>query len=162
VEARGTGGTLGGAALAGGFDLRRHENILVSPPTGQPKEIYAGTRVLLVPSLGQDAAPRVIAEALVNGIPPIVSDRGGLAEAANGGGFVVAIPPEVTSATRVPVSAEIAAPWVELILRLTEDDAAYAEASRRASQAGALYRPETLGRRYVDYFNGVLVGGLPA
>jgi hypothetical protein len=86
----------------------------------------------------------------------------GAGRGANGGGFVVAIPPEVTSATRVPVSAEIAAPWVELILRLTEDDAAYAEASRRASQAGALYRPETLGRRYVDYFNGVLVGGLPA
>jgi len=152
IESRGTGGQLGGAALAGGFDLRRHENIIVSPPTPEPKDIYAGTRLLVVPSVAGDAAPRVIAEALLNGIPPIVSDRGGLPEAANGGGFVVAIPADVTPSTRIPVSPEIAAPWVDLILRLTEDNAAYTAASRRALDAAGIYRSGPLAERYVSFF----------
>jgi hypothetical protein len=156
IEARGTGGQLGGSALAGGFDLRRHENILVSPPTPRPADIYAGTRLLLAPSVAEDAAPRVIAEALVNGIPPIVSDRGGLSEAANGGGFIVPLPAQVTTATLLPVSAEIAAPWVDLILRLTEDEGAYAAASRRALEAGRVYRADALTARYLAFFMKVL------
>lgn len=110
IESRGSAGRLAGAALAGGFDLRRHPNILVSEAVPLPRDIYAGTRVLLAPSVWEEPAGRVVAEALVNGIPPIVSDRGGLAEVANGGGFVVPIPPEVTTETAAPVDAETAEP----------------------------------------------------
>lgn len=156
IESRGSAGRLAGAALAGGFDLRRHENILTSSAVPLPRDIYAGTRVLLAPSVWEEPAGRVVAEALVNGIPPIVSDRGGLAEVANGGGFVVPIPPEVTSQTKTPVDAEVVEPWVDLILRLTDDDAFYQQASQRALEAGQIYRREELAPRYVEFFERVL------
>jgi glycosyltransferase involved in cell wall biosynthesis len=155
IESRGSAGRLAGAALAGGFDLRRHQNILVSSAVPLPKDIYAGTRVLLAPSVGEEAAGRVVAEALVNGIPPIVSNRGGLAEVANGGGFVAPIPPEITPKTAAPVVAEIVEPWVDLILRLTDDDAFYQEASRRALEAGRIYHREALAPRYLEFFERV-------
>jgi len=151
VESRGTAGNLAAAGQAGGFDLLRHENILVTGTVPLPKDIYAGTRVLLAPSVW-DAAGRVVAEAVVNGVPPIVSDRGGLAETANGGGFVVPIPAEVTVETAVPVSADSVESWVELILRLTDDDDFYEESSRRALEAGRIYRRESLAPRYLEFF----------
>jgi glycosyltransferase involved in cell wall biosynthesis len=156
IESRGSAGRLAGAALAGGFDLRRHENILTSDAVPLPRDIYAGTRVLLAPSVWEEPAGRVVAEALVNGIPPIVSDRGGLAETANGGGFVVPIPREVTPETKVPVDAAVVEPWVELILRLTDDEEFYQQASHRALHAGRIYRSDELAPRYLEFFERVL------
>lgn len=155
VESRGAAGKLVQAGLAAGFDLRRHENIMTSPPMGQPKEIFTATRALLAPSLWQEAAGRVVAEALVNGIPPLVSDRGGLAETANGSGFVLPVPPDVTPHLQRPVDAEVVEPWLELMERLEGDAEFYAEESARAREAGKVYWPENLGPRYVDFFAGV-------
>ena len=138
IESRGSAGRLAGAALADGFDLRRHENILVSSAVPPPKDICAGTRVA--------------AEALVNGIPPIVGDRGGLAEIANGGGLVAPIPPEFTPKTAAPVVAEIVEPWVDPILKSTADDGFRRAASRRALEAGRIYHRETLAPRYLEFF----------
>jgi glycosyltransferase involved in cell wall biosynthesis len=138
----------------GGFDLCRNENILVSSAVPLPKDIYAGARVLLAPSVCEEAA-RVVAEALVNGIPPIVSDRGGPAEVANGGGFVAPIPPHITPETAAPVDADIVEPWVDLILNLTDDDAFYREAPHRALQAGRIYHREALAPRYLEFFERV-------
>lgn len=156
IESRGDVGRLAAAGLAAGFDLRRHQNILVSPAVPKPKEIYAGTRILLAPSLWEEPAGRVVAEALVNGIPPIVSDRGGLTEVANGGGFVVPIPPEVTQHATTPVGPGIVEPWVNLILRLTDDEAFYREASARALEAGRIYFREALAPRYREFFERVI------
>jgi hypothetical protein len=78
-----------------------------------------------------------------------------LAEIANGGGFVVPIPPEVTPETPAPVDAETVEPWVDLILKLTDDEAFYQEASRRALEAGRIYHRETLAPRYLEFFEQV-------
>ena len=96
------------------------------------------------------------AEALLNSVPPIVSDRGGLPEAANGGGFVLPLPAALTLDTRVPVAAADVEPWLELIIRLADDQAFYAEASTRARAAGQAWRPEALVPRYLEYFNRIL------
>ncbi len=156
VESRGSAGKLVGAGLAGGFDLRRHDNLIMSPALAQPKEIYLATRALLAPSLWQEPAGRVAAEAMLNGIPPLVSDRGGLPETCNGAGFCLTIPPHITPAQRVPVHKEIVGPWIDLIIRLAEDDEFYEEESRRALEASSIYRPENLAPRYVEYFRNIL------
>jgi glycosyltransferase involved in cell wall biosynthesis len=156
IETRGSGGQLIQAGLAGGFDLRRHANIMVSGSVPRPRDIYVPTRVLLAPSLCREAAGRVVAEALLNGIPPIVSDRGGLAETANGAGFVLPIPVEVTPAAKQPVDAAVVEPWVALIAKLADDQASYERESERARQAGRIYLPSELAPRYVDYFRGFL------
>jgi glycosyltransferase involved in cell wall biosynthesis len=156
IESRGSAGRLVQAGLAAGFDLRRHENLMMSPPLAQPRDIYEATRVLLAPSLWQEPAGRVAAEALLNGVPPLVSDRGGLAEVANGAGFCIPIPPEITPQQPAPVDPEVVEPWIDLMLRLADDAEFYQAESRRAREASAIYRPENLAPRYVEYFRGIL------
>jgi glycosyltransferase involved in cell wall biosynthesis len=156
IESRGSGGLLVQAGLAGGFDLRRHESLMFAPAVAKPAEIFRGTRALLVPSVWDEPFGRVAAEALLNGVPPLVSDRGGLAEAANGGGFVLPLPASLTLETRTPVAAADVEPWLAAIIRLADDQEYYAAASARARAAAATYGVDTLGRRYVDYFTGIL------
>lgn len=156
VESRGSAGRLVQAGLIGGFDLRRHENLTMSPPLAQPKEIYLATRAILAPSLWQEPAGRVAAEAVLNGIPPLVSDRGGLPETCNGAGFYLPVPPEITPARPVPVPVEVVEPWLELIVRLEGDEAFYREEQQRAREAGKIYLPENLAPRYVEYFGNLL------
>jgi glycosyltransferase involved in cell wall biosynthesis len=160
VEARGSVNLLVQAGLLGGFDLRRHKNIVGLPAVAQPKYFYAKTRVLVAPSLWQEPAGRVAAEALLNGIPPIVSDRGGLAEVCNGAGFVLHIPEEFTPKTREPLPAEAVEPWVELIARLWDDQTFYEAEAARALAAADMYRPENLTPRYLEYFAQVLAANL--
>jgi glycosyltransferase involved in cell wall biosynthesis len=156
VEARGTVDHLVQAGLLGGFDLRRHKSIQGLPAVAQPKAFYARTRVLVAPSLWQEPAGRVAAEALLNGLPPIVSDRGGLGEVCNGAGFVLHIPEEFTPKTREPLPAEAVEPWVELIARLWDDQTFYEAEAVRALAASDMYRPENLTPRYLEYFAQVL------
>jgi glycosyltransferase involved in cell wall biosynthesis len=158
IESRGSGGLLVQAGLAGGFDLRRHESLMFAPAVAKPAEIFRGTRALLVPSVWDEPFGRVAAEALLNGVPPIVSDRGGLPEAANGGGFVLPLPGALTLQTRTPVAAADVAPWLDLLVRLADDQPYYAAASARALAAGQSFQPEKLGPRYVDYFTRILRG----
>jgi glycosyltransferase involved in cell wall biosynthesis len=156
IESRGSAGKLVAAGMAGGFDLQRHENIMMSPALAQPKEIYAATRALLAPSLWNEPAGRVAAESILNAIPPLVSDRGGLRETCNGAGFCLPIPPGITPAQRLPVSKEVVEPWIDLMIRLESDQEFYARESKRALEASTMYRPENLAPRYVEYFSEVL------
>lgn len=158
IESRGTAGLLGSVALAGGFDLRRHENIMVSSSVPQPRDIYTPTRILVVPSLWREAAGRVVQEALLNGIPPIVSDRGGLAESCAGAGFVMKLPESLTPHERIPVAPELVRPWVDLVVRLFDDEDFYQAECHKARVAGRRYLPQALAPQYVEFFRNILDG----
>ena len=140
------------AALAALPALADHPALLVCPPR-DPREIYGITKLLLVPTPGAEPFGRVAAEAMMNGIPPLVSDRGGLPEAVGAGGIVLPLPEWLThAADRLPTDAEMS-PWFDTIVRLWDDDAAYATASAAAHQAAAALYDETRQRqRAVDYF----------
>ena len=56
------------------------ENILYQPWSKKPLEIYKKTKILLVPSLCDDAFPRIPVEGAALGIPSIGSVRGGIPE----------------------------------------------------------------------------------
>ena len=136
-----------------GLDLARHGNILVSPPVPEPRQFLALTRILLVPSVFDEPFGRVAAEAMINGIPPIVSDRGGLPETVGTGGTVLALPAWLTPTVgRVP-SEEETRPWFDAVTRLWDDPASYARASAAAAaEAGRLYGETSLRARYLAYF----------
>ncbi|MBI2672102.1 glycosyltransferase family 4 protein, partial [Candidatus Woesearchaeota archaeon] len=68
------------------------ENVKVIKWADNIKEIYSKTKLLLVPSLWPDPCPRVCIEAMANGIPFVVSNRGGLTEMAKDCGIVVSDP----------------------------------------------------------------------
>jgi len=159
IESRGSAGRLAEIGLAGGFDLRRHENIMFSPSVPQPKDIYAPTRVLVAPSLWQEAGGRIVGEALVNGIPPLVSDRGALSEYAGGAGYTFHVPDSITPATRVPVSPEVVQPWIDVIVRMFDDEEFYRAECAKAREAAKRFLPEVLAPQYVKFFREIIAKG---
>jgi len=152
IESRGTAGMVVQAGLLGGFDLRRHEGIMIAGAVPKPRDIFANTRALLVPSVWEEPSGRVVAEALVNGVPPLVSDRGGLAESCNHGGFVLPLPVDLSERTRRPVPAQAVEPWIETIVKLAFDEPFYHDAVERTRIAARMYAREELAPKYVDFF----------
>ena len=131
----------------------------VIPWQTNPKEIYQQTKVLLVPSVWEEPAGRVIAEAMLNGIPPIITDRGGMVEVANGGAFVVPLAKRIDMKWSGPVPLNVAQPWIDLIIELHDRRVMrFNEMGDRAKAAAAIYQPENLTARYVDYFERILAG----
>jgi glycosyltransferase involved in cell wall biosynthesis len=155
VESRGKTETLFAAARRAGLDLQRHKNLRITPGVARPAEIYAVSRILLVPSVWEEPSGRVAAEALLNGVPPVVSGRGGLEEVCAGGGCVLPLPDDLTVATARPVDPEAVGEWIAAIERLFDDETHYAAACERARQAGRIYFPENLGPRYREFFAAV-------
>ncbi|MGD9689565.1 MAG: glycosyltransferase [Phycisphaerales bacterium] len=178
IEGRGTREHLFKAAALGGFDLSRHPNLRVVGTRARSREVYADARVMLVPSVWTEAFGRIAVEAMHNGVPAIVSGRGGLAEAVGGqarggevdgaesgageaaGGLIVPIPRGITPSTMQPVTRDAVREWVEAIVRLHDDPEHYRAVSARArAYAEAHHAPEAIERQYVEFFRAVRAGG---
>ena len=88
-----------------GIDFTKYPQFMAAPPVATPAEFFALTRVLLVPSAWDEPFGRVAAEAMINGIPAIVSDRGALPdvvggdESNGGGGLVRPVPADFSKFT---------------------------------------------------------------
>jgi glycosyltransferase involved in cell wall biosynthesis len=140
IESEGSAGTLAAAGHRAGFDLRRHENIMISAAVPQPKDIFGPTRVLVVPSL-HEAGARVVAEALLNGVPPVVSDRGGLPEMCCGAGRIL------------PLSNDGAVDaWADTLVALMDDDDLYRVESEKALEASKAFDRNVLRPKYDAFF----------
>lgn len=155
IESRGGGTGVLAAARASGIDLARHTSIMVSPGVPKPSMFLAATKILLAPSVWEEPSGRVAAEAMLCGVPPVVSDRGGLPETVGKHGFVLPLPTTLTPESRAAVSRDDVLPWTRVILQLMDDAAFYERACQSAARGGAAFRPEALVPRYVQYFEGV-------
>ena len=88
-----------------GVDFSRYPQIMAAPPVPTPADYFALTRMLVVPSVWDEPFGRVAAEAMINGIPPLVSDRGSLPHVIGGdasdggGGRVLPVPAWMTFKT---------------------------------------------------------------
>jgi glycosyltransferase involved in cell wall biosynthesis len=152
VEGRGKAGWL----QQTGLDLTALGNIFVMANTHDPRDFYQVSRMVLIPSLWWESFCRVAAEALLNGIPVLASNRGGLPETLHEAGFLFDIPAQYTPQTRVvPTAAEVA-PWIETIIRLWDDEALYEQERRRCLAAAEAWRPERLLPRFEEFFAGVI------
>ena len=118
------------------------------------------TRILLAPSLWQEPFGRVAAESLVNAVPPVVSDRGGLPEAAAEGGFVLPIPDTITPRTRQPPESKDVGAWTDLAVRLMTDDAFYADMKRKCATYNVFVRPACYSLAWT-YYQAVRAFGTP-
>ena len=142
-----------------GLDFAKYPHIMAAPATPRPADFFALTRILLVPSVGLESFGRVAAEALINGIPPLVSDRGGLPHTVRGAGRVLPLPSRLTDiSTELPAVEEVQ-PWFEAICELWDDERAYAAASELArATAERWYSEAVLRQRYLDYFASLTRG----
>ncbi len=144
IESEGHAGTLVAAGQRAGFDLRRHENIMISRAVPGPADIFAPTRVLVVPSV-REAGARVVAEALLNGVPPVTSDRGGLPEMCCGAGRVLPID-----------RADSLDAWMDTLIALMDDERLYQEESEKARRASAAFDRNVLRPSYDAVFRSLL------
>jgi glycosyltransferase involved in cell wall biosynthesis len=111
---------------------------------------------------------RVAAEAMINGVPALVSDRGALPEVVAGeagagaGGLVLPLPAWMTvETTRVPDASEVE-PWYAAVCALWDDGAEYVDVAARArALAEARYGEAAARARHLDYFQSLRPGGSP-
>lgn len=160
VEGRAAAGAVVAAGQAAGADLARCRNLFFSPAMGRVSDLWAQSRIVLVPSVVDEAAGRVALEAMANGVVPIVSDRGALPETVGAGGFVLPASPTPAGADppRAPVEATLATPWVDTIVRLVDHEAAWREASAAARGQAAGHLPAHCGPVTDRWFRGLLAG----
>jgi glycosyltransferase involved in cell wall biosynthesis len=105
------------------------------------REIYARTRILLVPSVVEEGGPRVIREAQLNRIPVLGSARGGVPEMVGDGGLIIE-------------DYEDAGAWAAAVRMLVDDAQAY----RRLSDAALknAYRDDLTTPTIVRRFTAAL------
>ncbi len=157
VESRGTEATV----AACGLELRDHGNVFFMPHTHDPREFWGVTKVCLLPSAWWENQPLVAVEAMVNGIPVIGSDRGGIPETLGEAGIVLPLPDRITQATRILPTAEEVGPWVEAVIRLWDDPVFYDEHRVKALAEAKRWDPEVVGPQYVEFFRDLKPGGGP-
>lgn len=102
-------------------------NVTFQKRVSDMRTIYSKAKILLAPSLWEEAWGRVATEAHFSGIPVVGSRQGGLPEAIGPGGIIIDIDADLSR-------------WVDAVRLLWDDDDAYA----RLSQASLAFsqRPE--------------------
>jgi len=73
--------------------LAKISNVRLLTPSDHIDDIYAASRILLVPSLWAEAKANVITEAMLRGIPVLASDAGGNSEAKLGIDYLLPVNP---------------------------------------------------------------------
>jgi glycosyltransferase involved in cell wall biosynthesis len=147
-----------------GIDLAGLKNLTIWPNTPDARKFYAVSKLLLMPSLMENAG-FIAMEAMTNGIPVLASSRGGLPETIGTrphpsllpegegtGGFLFDIPARYTPETRDVPTAEEVAPWIEAIVRLWDDAEAYNRATVAARDRAKCWHPERLAPLYREFF----------
>jgi len=151
-----------------GIDFSRYPQIMAAPPVPTPADFFALTRILVVPSVWDEPFGRVAAEAMINAIPPLVSNRGSLPHVVGGdfseggGGRVLPIPEWMTfKTTKLPSEQEVE-PWYEAVCTLWDDPALYRSVATRAHQIAEERYSERVSRlKHVGYFTSLKPGGHP-
>lgn len=114
-------------------------NVTWSDPVRDMRKAYSRARVVLAPSVWEEAWGRVATEPHISGIPVLASNRGGLPESVGPGGILVD--------SGAPVEA-----WTAALSRLWDEDAEY----ERLSQAALEYsrrpeiQPQAIAARFVE------------
>ena len=149
-------------------DFSKYPQIMAAPPVPSPADYFALTRILIAPSVWEEPFGRVAAEAMINAIPALVSDRGSLSNVVGGdfseggGGRVLPIPAWMTAkTTKLPTEEEIE-PWYEAVCALWDDSALYCSVATRARQiADERYSESVSRKKHVDYFTSLKPGAAP-
>jgi hypothetical protein len=137
-------------------DLAEWPNVEFIPKQREMVNVYARTKVLLVPSFWNEGFPRILVEAQANSIPVIASHQTAICEALAGGGTVLEVPERcITNFLEWPTEAEVQ-PWLEKLAELMTSRDLYEDAAIKAQEAAGKYGLEHLTDRLVSLLEGVL------
>jgi glycosyltransferase involved in cell wall biosynthesis len=139
-----------------GHDLTGVHNMHQLANTPDPKDFYRVSKIVLMPSLWWESFPRVAAESLINGIPVLGSNRGGIPEVLDQAGQLFEIPDQYTPESRiVPTAAEVQ-PWIEAIMKLWDDANFYEQERERSLAAASKWHPDKLMPEFESFFTDLL------
>ncbi len=108
-------------------------NVLVTPHTHDMREVYQRAKVVLVPSLWWESGARVVGESLLNGIPLIITDNGGMPEMMGDAGVKIKVSERITERSNynIPTGEDIT-PFIQAVKRFYDDENYYAEMVQKA------------------------------
>jgi len=133
-----------------GVDLRGVNNMSLMANTPDPRDFYRVTKIMLVPSLFMESFGRVAAEAMINGIPVIASNRGALPEVIGDAGITLDIPAQYTPETRIAPTPEEVEPWVNAIIDLWDNTELYEKLSDMGQIRANRWQPKIIAQQYDD------------
>lgn len=133
-----------------GVDLSHAANVHVMPNTPDPRDFYRVTHVQLMPSLWRESFGMVAAEAMINGIPVLGTDRGALPDVLGDAGLMFPIAESFTPESKVAPPTYAIRAWVDAIIRLWDDPAYYQQISDRCRARAEAWRPSTLLGHYQE------------
>jgi glycosyltransferase involved in cell wall biosynthesis len=124
-------------APALGREVSDLPNVTVTPHASDMRPVYSRARVLLAPSLWWESSGRVLAEAMLNGIPAIVTNRGGMPEMIRNGGLAFDLPSKYFEKPflAVPEESELE-PFKRSIIELYDDEDKYQAMVSSARRVG--------------------------
>ena len=138
-----------------GLDREALAGVLLIPPPDDPRRVWQTTRLAVLPSVDALHAPEEAIASLINGVPLVASDRGGLPEMLGGAGVTLTLPARLTSATNELPTPEEVAVWIEAATRLWDDADLYERMRGQAIIESRRWDPETVGPCYLAILEGL-------
>lgn len=112
-------------------------NVVVTPNTSDMRGPYSWARVVVAPSLWWESSGRMLAEAMLNGIPALITNRGGMPEMIGDAGIAFDFP---AACYEEPyqhlLSDEELQPLVDTVISFFDDEVLYQDYVERAWQVG--------------------------
>jgi glycosyltransferase involved in cell wall biosynthesis len=131
-------------------------NLHVMPNTPNPADFLQVSKIVLMPSYYEETFGRVAAEAMLNGIPVIVSNRGALPEVVGSAGFVLAIPDHFQpDSLEIPSDTEVEE-WIDAIIQLWYNFDYYNLVCQKCLEFSTRWRWETVASQYASFFLGMI------
>jgi len=134
------------------------ENVLLTRHVTDMRPVYARARIVLAPSLWWESGSRVLAEAMLNAIPAIVTDRGGNGEMIGGGGVTIALPDRFYQKPYTQLLDQaLLDHFAGYIIEFYDSESSYNEYIERAREAGkSLHNMESSSQKLFDALSRLL------
>ncbi|WP_386080159.1 glycosyltransferase [Vreelandella sp. F11] len=112
-------------------------NVVVTPNTSNMRGPYSRARVVVAPSLWWESSGRMLAEAMLNGIPALITNRGGMPEMVGNAGIAFDFPDECYKEPyQHLLSEEELQPLINAVISFFDDEDLYQDYVNRAWQVG--------------------------
>ncbi|WP_074395199.1 glycosyltransferase [Halomonas sp. HL-93] len=112
-------------------------NVTVTANTSDMRGPYGRARVVVAPSLWWESSGRVLAEAMLNGIPALITNRGGMPEMVGDAGITFDFPDACYEEPyQHLLSDEELQPLVDSVISFFDDEVLYKDYVARAWQVG--------------------------